>query len=58
MKSRKTLGHSDLVSECITQLQKLFTPDVRLIKKCIEGLIEREYLARDGENAAVYNYLA
>lgn len=58
MKSRKTLGHADLVSECITQLQKLFTPDVRLIKKCIEGLIDREYLARDEQNAAMYKYLA
>ena len=58
LKSRKTVTHAELISECIAQLQKLFTPDVRLIKKSIDSLIEREYLERDEQNAAVYNYLA
>ena len=58
LKSRKKISHADLISECISQLQKLFTPDVRLIKRCVENLIEREYLARDDSDSSVYTYIA
>ena len=33
--------------EVITQLSRMFQPDVRMIKKQIESLIDREYLERD-----------
>ena len=58
MKSRKTLAHAELVSECIAQLQKIFTPDVRMIKRRIESLIERDYLERDEGNSSIYKYVA
>jgi len=58
LKSRKTIAHGELMSEVISQLQKMFTPDVKVIKKCIEGLIEREYIERDEKNAQVYKYMA
>jgi len=47
------------VTETLTQLAAQFKPDVNMIKKRIESLIEREYLERI-EDAAVpsYRYLA
>lgn len=46
MKSRKTLSHKDLITETIAQANKRFTPQVPMIKKVIEFLIEKEYLKR------------
>ncbi|KAI7747697.1 hypothetical protein M8C21_029035, partial [Ambrosia artemisiifolia] len=54
MKSRKTLGHQQLVSECVEQLGRMFKPDFKAIKKRIEDLITREYLERDKENPNVF----
>ena len=47
MKSRKTLQHQQLTLECVQQLQRMFKPDFKLIKKRIEDLVQREYLERD-----------
>ncbi|XP_018682167.2 cullin-1-like [Musa acuminata AAA Group] len=58
MKSRKALGHQQLVLECIQQLSRIFKPDVKLIKQRIEDLITREFLERDGEDPNVYKYIA
>lgn len=58
MKQRKVLSHAELVSEVISQLKGRFNPDVAMIKKRVESLMEREYLARiDGERHT-YKYLA
>jgi len=59
MKQRKELSHAQLVTETLTQLSSQFKPDVGMIKKKIESLIEREYLERM-EDAPVpsYRYLA
>eukprot|EP01064_Diplonema_japonicum_P037079 TRINITY_DN8601_c0_g1_i11.p1 TRINITY_DN8601_c0_g1~~TRINITY_DN8601_c0_g1_i11.p1 ORF type:complete len:769 (+),score=198.98 TRINITY_DN8601_c0_g1_i11:62-2368(+) len=58
MKSRRTLSHNDLVTETIKQLSHLFSPDMRIIKKRIEDLIQRQYLERDEQNRNQYRYLA
>ncbi|KAJ8499127.1 hypothetical protein OPV22_009679 [Ensete ventricosum] len=58
MKSRKVLGHQELVLECIQQLSRMFKPDVKLIKQRIEDLITREFLERDEEDTSVYKYIA
>ncbi|XP_073113914.1 cullin-1-like [Elaeis guineensis] len=58
MKSRKTLGHQQLVMECVEQLNRMFKPDFRAIKKRIEDLITRDYLERDKDNPNLYRYLA
>nr|GEU89074.1 cullin-1 isoform X1 [Tanacetum cinerariifolium] len=58
MKSRKALGHQQLVMECAEQLGHMFKPDVKAIKKRIEDLINREYLERDKDNANLFLYLA
>lgn len=58
MKSRKVLGHQQLVSECVEQLSRMFKPDIKAIKKRMEDLISRDYLERDGENPNLFRYLA
>jgi len=58
MKARKKLNHNVLVTEVIEQLKSRFTPSPVIIKKRIESLIEREYLARSNEDRKVYTYLA
>jgi cullin 1 len=58
MKSRKVLGHQQLVLECVEQLGRMFKPDINAIKKRIEDLITRDYLERDKENPNTFRYLA
>jgi len=58
-RQRKELTHQALVTETLTQLASQFKPDVTMIKKRIESLIEREYLERiDGSTPPAYRYLA
>lgn len=57
MKIRKQLGHQQLISEVLSQLS-FFRPEMKVIKKCIEALIERDYLERDPAAPAMYKYLA
>ncbi|CAF0834679.1 unnamed protein product [Brachionus calyciflorus] len=56
MKMRKSLPHNLLVTEVVGQLKFSIKPAD--IKKRIESLIERDYLARDEQNPNQYNYLA
>ncbi|KAI8811734.1 Cullin [Cladochytrium replicatum] len=58
MKSRKRLDHASLVSEVVRQLSSRFQANPVMIKKRIEGLIEREYLERDKSDRKMYIYLA
>nr|DBA26014.1 TPA: hypothetical protein GDO54_010327 [Pyxicephalus adspersus] len=58
MKSRKKMQHNVLVAEVTQQLKARFLPSPVVIKKRIEGLIEREYLARTPEDRKVYTYVA
>jgi cullin 1 len=46
MKSRKRMKHTLLVTETIQMIKARFTPKVGDIKKCIDVLIEKEYLER------------
>ncbi|KUJ18567.1 Cullin-domain-containing protein [Mollisia scopiformis] len=59
MKARKIYTHQNLLMEVISQLSSRFKPNVDMMKRRIESLIEREYMERV-EDAAVptYNYLA
>lgn len=58
LKSRQQIGHSDLVTEILRQLQNRFLPNNAIIKRQLEDLIEKEYLKRDDENRNLYHYIA
>uniref|UniRef100_A0A0D3BLI0 Cullin family profile domain-containing protein n=1 Tax=Brassica oleracea var. oleracea TaxID=109376 RepID=A0A0D3BLI0_BRAOL len=59
MKSRKVLPHQQLVSECVEQLiNRMFKPNIKMIKKRNEDLISRDYLERDTENPKTFKYVA
>ncbi|KAL0419996.1 UNVERIFIED_CONTAM: Cullin-1 [Sesamum radiatum] len=58
MKSRKVLGHQQLVLECVELLSRMFKPVLKAIKKRIEDLLTRDYLERDKENPNLFRYLA
>ncbi|CAF1013827.1 unnamed protein product [Rotaria sordida] len=56
MKSRKILKHNLLIEEVITQSKQRFIPSIHLIKKCIEILIDKQYLERNLTDE--YTYIA
>jgi cullin 3 len=58
MKARKHMQHNQLVAEVVDQLNKRFQPSPIVIKKRIEGLIEREYMKRADQDRKLYIYLA
>ncbi|KAI5238681.1 Cullin-domain-containing protein [Aureobasidium subglaciale] len=56
MKSRKTIGHSELIAEVIQATRSRGVLDVKDIKKNIDRLIEKDYMEREEGN--MYNYVA
>uniref|UniRef100_A0A7S0ECD9 Cullin family profile domain-containing protein n=1 Tax=Hanusia phi TaxID=3032 RepID=A0A7S0ECD9_9CRYP len=58
MKARRVMEHNLLVAEVTKQLQSRFNPNPVIIKKRIEGLIERDFLQRQTGDIKKYEYLA
>lgn len=58
MKSRKVLKHNVLIQEVVDQSRAKFSPTTQLIKKCIEALIEKNYLERLPGTKDEYGYVA
>lgn len=56
IKSKKTIGHNELVNEVFNDLKlPILVADT---KKRIESLIGRDYLSRDKNNPQIYHYVA
>ena len=58
MKARKARTHNELISEVVEQSKNRFQPNISLIKKCIEMLMEKQYLERSEEDKNLYRYCA
>jgi len=58
MKSRKVLKHNALIQEVLSQSKARFAPSVSIIKKCIEMLIEKQYIERAANSSDEYSYMA
>ncbi|XP_077299793.1 cullin 2 [Arctopsyche grandis] len=58
MKARKVLKHNDLLQEVLGQARVAFAPNVAMIKKCIESLIDKQYIERTPGASDEYSYLA
>ncbi|CAO3682770.1 unnamed protein product [Rhizopus stolonifer] len=54
MKSRQTLSHVQLIQEILDQSNSRFSPSVSMIKKCIEQLMEKQFIARQEKDCYVY----
>lgn len=57
MKGRQQMDHSELLAELDNLLRHRFIPTMDMIKKSLESLIAREYLARAEENRLVASFL-
>lgn len=58
MKSRKVLKHNALIQEILSQSRVSFTPSISMIKKCIESLIDKQYIERTPNSGDEYSYVA
>lgn len=56
MKSRKVLRHNALIQEILSQSKVSFAPSITMIKKCIESLIDKQYIERASGDE--YSYVA
>ncbi len=56
LKARKTIGHSELISEVIKATMPRGVLGVADIKKNIDRLIEKDYMER--EEGGMYSYIA
>ena len=57
MKTKNRMLHVELVSEVVRQLSNQFKPSISQIKKCIDILVDKEYIER-GEDMNEIKYVA
>ena len=58
MKARKQLTHTQLMQAVIDQCKSQFSASVPLIKRTIEGLIDKGYMERSEESRDIFRYIA
>lgn len=58
MKARRSLKHNQLVQEVLNESKSQFTANVSLIKKCIESLIDKQYIQRVPNSNDQYSYIS
>lgn len=58
LKAKKTIKHSELVTEVVEQIKSRFAIEVSEIKKVFEILIDKEYMERVEGERGMYRYLA
>lgn len=58
MKSRQQLTHVQLIQQTIDHAKSRFTPSIPMIKKCIELLLDKQYIERSSESGDKYVYVA
>ncbi|OZJ02668.1 hypothetical protein BZG36_04780 [Bifiguratus adelaidae] len=54
LKSRKRMSHTQLMTDVIDQVKGRFKADVVVVKRCVEVLLEKGYMERDGRDWYVY----
>ena len=57
MKSKKTMSYNSIIIE-LNNTITIFKPQIKDIKKCIENLIERDYLERNDNDKSILNYIS
>lgn len=58
MKTRKQLTYQLLINEVVEQSKGRFLPSIPQIKKCIDELIDKQYIERSDQEKNVLNYIA
>lgn len=60
MKGRKVMAHNDLIKETVDLIKtcaRTFEPSFTQIRKCVESLIEEEYIKRHESDYNKYEYI-
>merc|ERR1711872_799660 len=52
------LKHNALIQEVLSQSKARFAPSISIIKKCIEMLIDKQYIERTQNSTDEYSYVA
>jgi len=58
MKSRRVMAYNALVKEVVEQVQRWFTPQIPMIKRAIESLLDQEFIRRKGKDSRTFEYIA
>jgi len=58
MKMRRVLDYNTLVHEVFDQVQRWFTPQIPMIKRAVESLLDQEFIRRKDGNMKVFEYIA
>lgn len=58
MKTERALKEQLLIQSIVSEVSKRFMPQVSDVKKALENLIERKYIARDDSDPSNLTYVA